>query len=96
MVFHMRWLDCSWYGVFMKEQSNAPPGSEDYIDFYETPLLEFCVEFTKTALNCALQCAYMASLCDGTVFCFCKRVVGAGIANFVARTLVLLSPLVAD
>jgi len=96
IIFHMRWIPPTSWGVFMSEKSNATPGSEEEAEFYETDAIIFWIWWVKVCLNWAFACCYMESFCENNTFSFYKRVTGAGLSNFVARTLCVFTPMVGD
>lgn len=76
--------------------SNYPEGSEEDNKHSLTYLVPIIVLFIKIGINVAFLGLYTASFTEDIIFPYYKRATSTGICNFVARTVGIGAPLIAE
>jgi hypothetical protein len=84
------------YKLGIAPKSSFIEGSEEANNYYMAYLVPMIAFFAKVGINNNFQNSYVVSFSNDTIFPVHKRAVAIGICNFVARSLTVLSFIVAE
>ena len=96
LVFEQQYLSSHWIESLGGPPSNEPEGSEKDNVHNLRILVPILVFFTKIGINVAFLALYTASFTEDIIFPFYKRATSTGICNFIARSITIVAPLVAE
>ena len=96
LVFEQQYLSSHWIESLGGPPSNEPEGSDKDNVHNLRILVPIIVLFTKIGINVAFLALYTASFTEDIIFPFYKRATSTGICNFIARSLTIVAPLVAE
>lgn len=85
-----------WIEAFGYPQCPYPEGSEEEQEYHKKVMIPVWIFCAKVFVNTTFLNAYQASYNEDVIFPFYKRATSIGICNFVARTVTIAAPLVAE